>query len=136
MGDADLDDSEGGWKKSPVVGCAAGGVILITLIIALCRINCGGGGEGPVVGGKVTMICPHCNEVHKVSLDDVGVPEDASADEAQDKARNAPCPKCGKTDSVVAATCRKCGKPFAPPTTREKLEDLKCPHCGERPWGR
>ena len=66
----------------------------------------------------------------------IGLDKDASPDQMQEKAKGAPCPKCGKTDSTLACFCPKCGKPFAVPETLAELDGSRCPHCGEKPWQR
>ena len=136
MARADFDEAEGGWRQNPKVGCAAGVVVFITLVFALSKICCNGGGGDKVVGDEVTMVCPHCKHVYEVERDSVGVEEEASADAFQGAACNVPCPECGKKDSVPAQVCNKCGKHYAPPKTAEELKDFKCTHCGKKPWGK
>ena len=136
MAGVDFDDSEGGWRKSPVVGCVAGGIIFLTFVFVVSKLCCRGGGDEKIVGDEVTMVCPHCKHVYEVERDSVGVAAAAAADAFQSKACTVPCPKCKKTDSVVAAICNKCKKPYAPPKTAEALKSFKCPHCGKKPWGR
>jgi len=134
--DAELDADEQGWKRNPMVGVTAAVVIFIALVIGCCRLCCRGGSEAWRGTGTVTMICPHCNEAYTLRPKDLGLDKDASPDQMQEKAKGAPCPKCGKTDSVLACFCPKCGKPFAVPKTLEELDGFRCPHCGEKPWQR
>jgi len=136
MGGMDFDDSEGGWKRNPVVGIVAGGIVFILFIMALSKICCSGADDEKIVGDEVTMICPHCKHVYQVARDSVNVKDATNDDAFQSEAGKVPCPECGKKDSVVAATCNKCGKPYAPPKTAEALKNFKCPHCGKKPWGK
>ena len=60
----------------------------------------------------------------------------SGSDQLQHKAREAPCPKCGRKGSVLGFSCPYCDKPFAVPKSLEEFEHFKCPHCGKNPWKR
>ena len=114
----------------------AGVVFLLALSNLVCRVACRDRGAPTQADAAVSMICPHCGKVYTVSSEDVRVDPLSSPDVVQQEATKVPCPKCGKSDSVIAMTCPKCGKAFAPPKVQDPATSPKCPHCGERLWGR
>ena len=124
------------WRRSPIVAGVLVLVIAATGYLVYTRVAERGDGEDPLAGESVTLACPHDGEIYRVARKDLGLGPDADADQVQAKARQTPCPKCGKTDSVLAVFCPLCKKPFAPPKGVTKLRDFTCPHCGKKPWAR
>jgi len=134
----DLDEGAG-WKRNPLVGCAAGAVVLLTLVFLLSRIQCGGTRyPTPQTAGKLTLVCRKCDHVWEVTPADVGATEEDEEEGFRMKAEASACPKCGAAESVVAFFCRKCGKPFAPPAYEPGTQPkpFRCPHCGKDPFRR
>ena len=132
----DAEPDGAGWRTSPVTAGIAGVVILLALSNLVCRVACRGRGAQSQAEATVAMICPHCGKVYEVSPEDVRADPESSPDVVQQEATKVPCPKCGKTDSAIAMTCPKCGKAFAPPKVQDPAKSPKCPHCGERLWGK
>jgi DNA-directed RNA polymerase subunit RPC12/RpoP len=130
-------DTGAAWKRNPLVGCAAGAVVLITLISLLSRIDCGGTRyPTPNTAETLTLVCRECNHAWEVTRNDVGATEQDEEEGFRIKAEATPCPTCGAQETTVAFFCRKCGKPFAPPVYEPGTEPdpFRCPHCGKDPF--
>lgn len=127
------DREERGWKQNPVIGIAAGAVLLIALVLILSRVRCGGA-RASMPTPKLTVACAACQHIHEVGRADVGCSPTDDDEIFRTKAQQATCPQCGGKGAVIAFTCRKCGKPFAPPQSSRAAQGFTCPHCGKSPW--
>jgi len=128
--------SERGWKQNPIIGIAAIAVLVIALVLILSRVRCGGGGGATAEPtAKLTVACAACQHLYEVGRADIGCSPTDDDEIFRVKAmQEAKCPKCGHKGAVIAFTCKKCGKPFAPPQSSKASKDFKCPHCGKSPW--
>lgn len=127
-----------GWKRSAGVGVVAAIVALAAFGYVVTRLVGRGGGSAPPLE-QLTLICPDCGEVYKVSRKDMGLEGTGETEQEADlfaiKARQVPCPKCKSADSRIAFHCRQCNKPFLPPARQTTGgEPFRCPHCGKDPW--
>ena len=127
------DGGERGWKQNPVIGIAAVAVLAIALVLILSRLRCGGA-KAPEPMATLTVACTACQHIHEVGRADVGCSATDDDEVFRMKAQQATCPKCGDKGAVIAFTCRKCGKPFAPPQDSKAAQGFTCPHCGKSPW--
>ena len=122
-----------GWKQNPIIGIAAVAVLVIALVLVLSRVRCGGG-KAAEPTNTLTVACTSCQVIYQVSRADVGCSPTDDDEIFRMKAQQAVCPKCHEKGAVLAFTCRKCGKPFAPPQDSKTAQGFKCPHCGKSPW--
>ena len=136
---APQDDSEeqAGWRHNPKVAIVAAAVALVSLLLAFsCLGPCRGRPEAvpgiPQEDEGIAFICPHCQTEHAVTnrqVRKIPGPERFSV-----KLSKVPCPKCGRTGSLKALTCKRCGKYFCPIADDKGTPTTTCPHCGDRPW--
>jgi len=129
-------ESTGGWRRNPAVAVVAVIAIVLASGSLLSRVACRSTPDAPQLGDTVDLYCPHCKEFHQARREQLGLRSDTEGDDFQLKASQAPCPKCGKADSVVAVHCRFCDGLLVPPADFKAIQAFKCPHCGKHPWQR
>ena len=138
---ADLSDGfadQGGWRHNPRVAVAAAIVAILFVVIGFscsCLRSCGRGSERPeglpTAPEDITLICPHCKHQYTVTQRDLA---DIPGRGVSVQVAKLPCPKCGKTGSVQALRCRKCGHYFSPVPAAGGTAVRVCPHCKKDPW--
>jgi DNA-directed RNA polymerase subunit RPC12/RpoP len=126
-------DDDGGWRHNPKVAIVAIAIALLAVLVYSCR-SCRRTRpalpEGFTKAKAVMRYCLNCKEAFPVTGEDVRkIPGDAP--EAV-KARQVPCPKCGKTGTSEALQCRHCGRYFSP-VAADGPPLAACPHCGRDP---
>lgn len=131
-------DEQGGWRHNPRVAIAAGIAAILFVVIGFscsCLRSCQRRSERPEglpkPSADIALICPHCKHQYTITRRDL---RKIPGRGASVKVTKLPCPKCGKTGSVEALRCRKCGHCFSPVPTARGTPTRVCPHCKKDPW--
>ena len=130
-----FDDEGGGWRNNPKVAITAIVIALLAVMFFSCR-SCRGRRiavpEHLRDAKGITRWCLNCKKEFVVTQDDVDkVPGDAPD---TIKAREVPCPTCGKTASTEALRCKHCGRYFSPVAGPDGKPPLVCPFCQHNPY--
>jgi len=130
-------EEEVGWRHNPKVAAVAVVVALVCLLLAFsCRLaSCRRPEAVPGIQQEdegIVLICPHCQTEYTVTSRQVRkIP---GRERFSVKLSKVPCPKCGRTGSLKALRCKRCGKYFCPIADGKGTPTTTCPHCGESPW--
>jgi hypothetical protein len=128
----------GEWYRNPLVAVAAVALALLVVLVRACGCSRSETEELPEEVAQdlqgIHVWCPHCSKPFTVDYRKVRkLPGD---EPPAMKARNLPCPTCGKADGQQTMQCVHCGAYVPVPSGgREQQELMKCPQCGKYPYG-
>jgi hypothetical protein len=131
---------EGGWRRDPRVAVVAVAIALLAVLVYSCRSCRRSAPRLPkefAEAKAVMRYCLGCKQAFPVAGEDIReIPGDAPD---AVKAREVPCPKCGRTGTTEALRCRHCGSYFSPvapvgPGAPGGPPAGMCPHCGRDPY--
>ena len=134
LAQSSLDGDEGGWRNNPKVAITAIVVALLAVLFFSCRsCRCRHVAIPTEQAEAVAAArwCLNCKKEFSISRSDIRkVPGDAP--EAI-KARQVPCPTCGKVASTEVLRCMHCGRFFSPVAGPDGKPPVGCPFCKQNP---